>query len=331
MKVTAQASLVLAWTVAACVAACGHTEPPGAVSPLAVPDLTGAPSSSVTSAAAELMTITVGGRDRTILVHAPVQTTGSLPLVLNLHGSRFTASEQEQFSGMDRASDSYGFVVAYPQAALPSGTGFEWHVPGQPLLGGRGGRAAPADAPDDVAFLAEALSAIEQRVSIDPRRVFVTGFSGGARMASQLACDLSEKIAAVAPVGGLRFPSPCESHRPVSVIAFHGTADPVNPYEGNGPATWTYGVREAAEAWAAHDGCGSAVVDSDPAPGARLTTYEGCKGNAAVELYTIKDEGHEWPGGPVMPADVTKALGAQSSVVDANALMWAFFSAHPAP
>jgi polyhydroxybutyrate depolymerase len=314
------------WSVLA-IAACGHAEAPGAASPLDVPDMTDASGSSVPSAA-ELLTITVGGRDRMILVHAPVQTTGPVPLVLNLHGSRFTAGEQEQFSGMDRASDAYGFVVAYPQAALPSGTGFEWHVPGQTLLGGR---PAPGDAPDDVAFLAEALSAIEQRVAIDPARVFVTGFSGGARMASQLACDLSEKIAAVAPVGGLRFPSPCESRRPVSVIAFHGTADPVNPYEGNGHANWTYGVREAAEEWAAHDGCGAAVVDSDPAPGAQLTTYKGCKGSAAVELYTIKDEGHEWPGGPVMPAEVTKALGPQSNVVDANALMWAFFSAHPAP
>ena len=112
-------------------------------------------------------------------------------------------------------------------------------------------------------------------------------------------------------------------------MAFHGTADPVNPYDGGGPATWKTGVRDAAEQWATHDACGAGVVEANPAPAVRLTRYTGCRAGAAVELYSIEGEGHEWPGGPEMPASVTQPLGPQSSAIDANAVMWTFFSAHP--
>jgi polyhydroxybutyrate depolymerase len=74
-----------------------------------------------------------------VVVHVPAGYSGrqALPLVLNLHGSGSTASAQELFTGMDATADANGFVVAYPQAALPDGSGFAWNVPGQPLVGGR--------------------------------------------------------------------------------------------------------------------------------------------------------------------------------------------------
>ena len=305
---------------------CGGTRsPPGA--PLEAPDFSpDAGHGSLSSD--EPLILSVGGRDRIILIHIPPSTEGAVPLVLNLHGSRFTAGQEETFCGMDATSDSYGFIVAYPQAAIPSGHGFEWHVPGQPLFGGR---AAPADAPDDVRFIAAAVAAITHRATIDPKRIFVTGFSGGARMASEVACDLSDTVAAVAAVGGLRFPAPCVGKRAVPILAFHGTADPVNPYEGASTPTWTYGVREAAEQWAAHDGCGGAILETSPAPRVRRTRYTGCREGAGVDLYAIDDAGHEWPGGPPMPDAVTTPLGPQTNAVDANAVMWSFFADHPLP
>ena len=103
-----------------------------------------------------------------------------------------------------------------------------------------------SDAPDDVTFLTDLVGVLEHRYCIDSTQVYATGFSGGARMASQLACDASNVFAAVAPVSGLRRPTPCPASRPVPVIAFHGTADPVDPYNGNGQAYWTYSVPQAA-------------------------------------------------------------------------------------
>ncbi len=245
-------------------------------------------------------------------------------LVLDLHGSGSTASQQEALSDMDVTSDARGFLVAYPQGDIKNGGGFDWNVPGEPLFGGG---TPPRGAPDDVAFLTELVPALSGRYCIASGHVYATGFSGGARMASQLACDSPDTFAAVAPVAGLRFPSPCPTTSATSVVAFHGTADPIDPYEGSGQAYWSYSVPTAAQRWAAHDGCGPhASVTSGR--GYSLTTYHDCASGASVELYSLTGEGHEWPGGPVLPARFTKILGPQSQAVDADAVMWAFFEAH---
>ena len=161
--------------------------------------------------------------------------------------------------------------------------------------------------------------------------MYATGFSGGARLSSQLGCDASTTFAAVAPVSGLRFPSPCPASRAVPVIAFHGTADPVDPYGGNGQKYWTYSVPVAAGRWATHNQRTVPPATSQPDPGTTLTAYAGCANDAAVQLYTIAGEGHEWPGGPILQQRITRLLGPQTTAVDANTLMWNFFSAHPLP
>jgi polyhydroxybutyrate depolymerase len=274
--------------------------------------------------------ITSAGIQRTVLLHLPSGYTDTKPvaLVLSLHGSGSTAAAQAAFSGMNAVSDADGFIVAYPQGAIASGTGYDWNVPGQPLFGGG---AVPAGAGNDVTFLSSAISTLEAALCIDSKRVYATGFSGGSRMTSQMACDLSGVIAAIAPVSGLRLPAPCAATRPVPVITFHGTADPIDPYDGNGQAYWTYSVPVAAQRWAAHDGCDATPQDTEPDTGVELTAYGGCENGAVVDLYTIVGEGHEWPGGPTLPARDTGVLGPQTNAINADATMWAFFQAHPLP
>jgi len=265
-----------------------------------------------------------------VIVHIPSGYGGGskVPLVLNMHGSGSTAAEQEAFTGMNSTADSNGFIVSYPQALIPDGSGFDWNVPGVPLIGGK---SVPAGAANDVSFLTQLVGVLEHRYCIDSARVYATGFSGGARTASQLACDASSVFAAVAPVSGLRRPEPCPGTRPVPIIAFHGTADPVDPYEGNGQAYWTYSVPQAAKDWGVQDGCSNTPAITDPAPGVTLTTYSGCKGAVTIELNTIAGEGHEWPGGPPLPRALTRQLGPQSNAIVADDAMWAFFEAHPLP
>jgi polyhydroxybutyrate depolymerase len=244
--------------------------------------------------------------------------------VLNLHGSGSTAAQQEALTGMDTSADQDGFLVAYPQGLIPSGAGFDWNIPGVPLFGGA---PVPAGAADDVTFLTGLVTDLSGRYCVDSARVFATGLSGGGRMASQLACDASSTFAAVAPVAGLRLPSPCPATRPVSVVAFHGTADPVDPYGGHGQAYWTYSVPTAAQGWATRDGCPGPQTDTGT--GYTLTHYGGCASGTTVDLYSIDGEGHEWPGGPHLPSSITRVLGPQSDAIDANTAMWSFFSAHP--
>ncbi|MGH3216108.1 MAG: alpha/beta hydrolase family esterase [Trebonia sp.] len=271
-----------------------------------------------------------GGHTRAVIVHVPANYSGKtkVPLVLNLHGSESTARAQEVFSGMDATSDADGFIVAYPQALIPAAGGYDWNIPGVPLLGGQN---PAANAANDVTFLTGLVGGLEARYCVNTSRVYATGMSGGGRMASQLACDASPTFAAVAPVAGLRFPRPCPAVRPVPVIAFHGTADAVDPFEGNGQPYWTYSVPTAAQRWATKDGCQAASPRAVHGNSYLLTEYGGCAANTAIELYALSDEGHEWPGGPTMPAAITKELGPQSDAVNANAFMWAFFEAHPLP
>ena len=241
---------------------CGHTAAPGSVT----------------------YSLQSGGHTREVIVHVPVNYSGKtkVPLVLNLHGSESNAQAQEVFSGMDATSDADGFIVAYPQALIPAAGGYDWNIPGVPLLGGQN---PPANAANDVTFLTGLVRSLEARYCVSTSRVYATGMSGGGRMASQLACDASQTFAAVAPVAGLRFPSPCPAVRPVPVIAFHGTADAVDPFEGNGQAYWTYSVPQRRSD-------GRPKTPARPPPRAPsdgndyiVTEYDGCavkRGRRAV-------------------------------------------------
>jgi polyhydroxybutyrate depolymerase len=273
------------------------------------------------------ITMKIAGHQRTFIVHVPTgySATTAVALVLNLHGSGSTALAQESFSGMDATSNEQTFIVAYPQGLIVSGTGFDWNVPGVPLIGGA---YPPKDSANDITFLVDLVGHLESTYCVNRTEVYATGMSGGGRMASQLACDASDVFAAVAPVAGLRRPTPCPTTRPVPVIAFHGIADPIDPYKGNGQAYWTYSVQEAASMWADQDGCD---VNSTTRLHKHytLTTYAKCKSGAQVELYSLKGEGHEWPGGPTMSPLITDVLGPQSNAVNANDVMWSFFVAHP--
>lgn len=267
------------------------------------------------------------GRTRTVIVHVPTGYSGStaVPLVLNLHGSGSTAAQQEALSGMDAEADLDGFIVAYPQAAIRSGPGFDWNLPGIPL---GFGATTPRNPPDDVAFLTQLVGLLATRYCVNAARVYATGFSGGARMTSLLGCDDSNIFAAIAPVSGLRFPTPCPAVRAMPVISFHGTADPVDPYRGHGQPYWTYSVPTAARDWAAQDGCRTRPRIIPEAAHATLANFAGCANDADVALITIDGEGHEWPGGPLLPSRITRVLGPQSSAVNANAIIWSFFEAH---
>lgn len=331
--------IVAAVTLTACSGGNStSTQAPSTSTPSTTASSAASPSTTVATAAtgcgkavpagSSTVSLSIGGRTRLVVVHIPSGYTGSqtVPLVLNLHGSGSDAAEQEGFTGMDATADANGFIVAYPQALIPEGTGYDWNVPGVPLIGGS---SVPAGSADDVSFLTDLVGVLEHRYCIDSRRVYATGFSGGARMSSQLACDASGVFAAVAPVSGLRRPTPCPAGRAVPIVSFHGTADPVDPYNGHGQLYWTYSVPQALKYWAVQDGCVSRPSVSQPVATVMLTRYGGCRNGAVVELYTITGEGHEWPGGPHLPRRFTRLVGPQTTAISADDVIWSFFSAHP--
>lgn len=140
-----------------------------------------------------------------------------MPLVNNLHGFTPNAAEQERLSGMSAKADEVGFIVVYPEAL---GNSQAWHV-------GPGAQGAA-----DVEFIRDLIRHLKSQWSIDPGRIYATGISNGGGMVHRLACDLSDVIAAIAPVSGAYlFSKSCQPTWPVPVVAFHGTADQIVPYE----------------------------------------------------------------------------------------------------
>jgi len=250
-----------------------------------------------------------GGVSRRSLLYVPRSGgTGARPLVFTLHGSGGSPEDQLALSGLEALAEEHGFLVLAPE-----GVDRRWNVP------------VDAAKPDDVRFISDAIDRAGALACIDRQRVFATGFSGGGRMVSQLACDLSGRIAAIAAVGGIRFPGPCAAARPFPILAFHGTADDVNPYDGGGQPYWGTGVEPAVLGWAEHNAC-AVRNDAQFSPAVLAISYGGAGCGNEVVLYRIDGFGHTWPGSlGTAPA----AAGGVPSDISANQLLWSFFERHP--
>jgi polyhydroxybutyrate depolymerase len=243
-----------------------------------------------------------GQRQRSYRLFVPPGYDGRTPLalVLNLHPSGGTSDGQARTSAFEDLAAREGFAVASPQAENG-----RWNVPVQDS------RA------DDVAYINDVIDHAAARICVDLRRVYATGFSGGARMSSLLACKLNTRIAAIAPVAGVRWPAPCAG-RPIPVLTFHGLADPQNTYDGRVEGRggeWVESVPEALAGWARHNGCRSDVILEDPAGPWSTMRYDGCRDDAEVRMIRVDGLGHTWP----------------KQEIDATSVMWQFFKNHRLP
>lgn len=195
---------------------------------------------------------------------------------------------------------------------------------------------------DDVGFLAALIDHISQDYTIDPERVYATGISNGGLMSLRLACELSEKIAAVAPVTAALSEdlyATCTPSYPISVLIINGTEDPLVPWDG-GEITVGRQKRgrvlstpDTVAFWVAQNNCEptpaiSQAPDGDPEDGTQVRTevYRQCDNGAAVALYTIAGGGHTWPGGrQYLPESIA---GKTSQEIDANEAICRFFESH---
>ena len=266
-------------------------------------------------------TIISSGEKRQYLLYVPknYDSTKPAPLVITLHTSMSWGSSAMAISRWNEVADENGFIVVYPE-----GSGFgskSWEMAGS---------ETPARMPD-VVFISSLIDKLESAYSIDKTRIYANGMSNGGAMAFVLSCTMSSRIAAVGMVSAGIDPewSWCRDRHPVPVIAFHGTADPICPYDG-GPSKLAGGsfpnVREFYAHWSQRNQCRLNPVESPVARDVTRLQYSDCADEAGVTLYTIKGEGHQWPGGT--PIKARWLVGAYSSSIDATRLMWTFFRSH---
>lgn len=260
-------------------------------------------------------TITSGGTSRTYIVHIPTGYDGfkRTPAVVALHGYGLGGQQMLDYTKFGALGDERGFIVVAPDGA---GTPRHWNW-----------RKA-ANEPNDVQFITDLLTVLDADLCVDPDMTFVAGFSDGAAMSRILACDLPDRIAAIGVVASPN--ASCTAAVPM--IAFHGTADALAPFEGGAiPAADGGGtfppVRRSVSEWARALGCDGLPTISRPAAAVELSTFLRCqRGDAETLLYTLLGGGHTWPGSAPLPAD---QFGATSAAIDATAAMWEFFAAHP--
>lgn len=280
--------------------------------------------------------VTVGANVRNYLVHVPPSYSPGtgMPLVLNFHGGTGSASSQIIITGMNAKSNSAGFIVVYPDGYGNTQT---WNA------GGCCGEAAFFNI-DDVQFTRQMLDAIEEEFCIDTDRIYSCGHSNGGLMSHRLACELSDRIAAIGSVGagiGDVHPSnntvyyTCSPPRAVPVMQIHGMQDGCYPYNGgygSGISNTNFvSIPHTVDDWITRNGCSGAYAQVYAYGNASCISYNsGCSGGSEVVLCTDTEAGHNWLGSPFY-ASSAMCGGAVTTDINSNDMLWEFFSRHPMP
>ncbi|MHC1774387.1 MAG: T9SS type A sorting domain-containing protein [Lentimicrobium sp.] len=251
------------------------------------------------------------GINRTWIVYLPVGYIQgeSIPLLLALHGLTQNGQGIMQFSDFNTIADTGNFVVVYPDGVANS-----WNV------GFSGGSTA-----DDVGFLSALIDTLYHRYAIDLNRVYSTGFSNGGFMSYRLACELGNRIAAIAPVAGTMTTgaySSCSPQREMPVLHIHGTSDFVVSYNGG---FGNKSVDQVLELWNNYNDCPAApVIENLPdlvSEGSTVQryTWAPCTDSAEVMLLKVINGGHTWPG-----SVGTTGIGITNRDIIASSEIWNF-------
>lgn len=272
--------------------------------------------------------MTVDGRTRTYLLNLPphyYEQTENVPLVIGLHGTGGKATQFERDYKFTEKANSAGFMVVYPEGVRSNG-----------VLGVRTWNAgtccdyAKDNNVDDVEFIRELIDYIIANFNIDPKRVYVTGMSNGGMMAYRLACELPDKIAAIAAVSStMVVAKPCDPSRAVPILHIHSIRDTKVPYNGGVGLRGYYfpPVDSVLDVWSSKDSCemtGQVVVNNSDY---RFTKWSACANDVTIEAYLTQDGGHAWPGG----LQSGNWGDVPSIAVNANDLIWGFFQRFQLP
>jgi len=289
------------------------------------------------------LTITVNGMERSYIVHVPVtyKSQTSSPVVIMLHGGGGTAKAAMWETEWADKADKEGFLAVFPNAMArdPARPGSFFRNP--QLWNDGSDRFYPGQtAVDDIGFIAAMLDDLSVRFAMDERRIFLTGFSNGASMSFRVGAQLSDRIAAIAPVAGALWFDPPVFRHPVSLCYITGTADPLNLIEGGVPKLATGAsdkvrakpkppVRDSILKLVKALGCPATMPSVSYAHGVRMETYSPCMGDAEVVYIAVDGLGHTWAGGKsLLPESM---VGKTSKSIRATDVIWAFFRKHMQP
>ena len=257
-----------------------------------------------------------GGITRDYILYVPNSyvTGNQVLLVFNFHGYSSNATQQMWYGDFRAIADTAGFIIVHPEGTLDNSGATHWNV-------GWGGSTV-----NDINFTSTLIDSIASEYSINLDRVYSTGMSNGGFMSYQLACELSDRIAAIASVTGsmnLGWFNSCNPSHPMPVMEIHGTLDPTVSYNAS---SFTESIPNIMDFWKNFNNCNStAIVTNVP----NTNTADGCtaehqiwengSNGVTVEHYKIIDGEHSWPGA-LFPNGIT------NQDINAAEKIWEFFN-----
>ncbi|MGF1640957.1 MAG: alpha/beta hydrolase family esterase [Rhodospirillales bacterium] len=275
--------------------------------------------------------IVVGGLERTYRLFVPPsdQGGGPFPLVLLFHGGGGNGLQFARVTRADELAVREGFVVVYPDGMPlvgPLGRGGDWNAGADPPQ-----TPAEIDRIDDVAFVRALLEKLAGQYRIDPKRIYATGLSRGAMLSYHLACTLSERVAAIAPVAGAMTTADCRPKEAVAVLHIHGLTDQFVRVEGGRGVTQRYewpAVGDGLAFWRRANGCPEPREPTLETTVAQCWQHRGCASGRPVGFCAFEG-GHVWPGQPDPPRWQERLGMKPVAGFSASEHVWAFFKANP--
>lgn len=259
---------------------------------------------------------------RTYQLHLPLgyNDNESYPLVIALHGGFGAGPQLENQSQLSAKADAEGFIVVYPEGVQNILNIRTWN-------GGSCCGYAVNNNIDDVGFISNLIDSLQTDYSVNQSRVYATGMSNGAFLAYKLACELSDKIAAIAPVAGSMNVEVCNPSRPVPVIQIQSKLDDNIPYlggNGNGVSNhYNPPLDSVLNVWATTANCTNANDTTYIGNDFTSVIWSDCDCHYQINYYLSEDGGHSWAGG-----NATGIGDPVSNYISANDLMWDFFEQH---
>ena len=255
-------------------------------------------------------------RDYILYIPAIYDGSADFPLVLNFHGFGSNANEQMFYGDFRDIADTEGFLLVHPQGTSLNGSQY-WNV---------GSPGSSGSTIDDVGFTEALIDELANLYTINLDRVYATGMSNGGFMSFLLACQLSEKIAAIASVTGsmtLDTYDNCNAQHPTPILQIHGTSDNIVPYNGN---TGSLSIDDVISYWVNYNNCDTnptitTFPDLDPSDGSIVEhiVYTGGDNASTTEHMKVIGGGHTWPGSVFILPETNQDINASNEI-------WEFFS-----
>ena len=273
--------------------------------------------------------LTIDGNVRSFIIYLPIgyNNAGKMPLIFAIHGGSGTPEGMiNKIANFKSIADRDKVILVYP-----AGVQNNWND-GRPTTPNQLGV-------NDVSFFNQLCDYMINNYSVDGTKIYATGISNGGFMSSRLACELSNRIAAIAVVAATieatTIAPSCNPGRPVPAIYIHGTTDPLVPFTGGqmtagGTAGGTVLSHfQAMDKWVTINGCNTTPIITDLPDIANDGTtikqriYSGGTNGSEVVSYVVLNGGHTWPQGYQYLNETI--IGKTSQDMNACEVIWTFF------